>query len=174
MELIDAMNSGVEAAFEALYYRHRDWVVSLARKFTGSEHLALDVMQETFLYFLGKFPGFTLTCQLKTFLYPVVRNHSLNAIGKTRKLHSGVEETRVLENLAAPDVPPGVSDDFEVVLSSLSEDHRESLLLRFIDGLSLAEIAEATGIPLGTAKSRLHHAISKLREDPRTHEFFLK
>jgi len=47
-------------------------------------------------------------------------------------------------------------------------------MLRFIDGLSLAEIAEATGIPLGTVKSRLHHAISKLRDDPRTREFFLR
>lgn len=168
------MNAGDEAAFTVLYQRYRDWVVSLARRLTGSEHLALDVMQETFLYFLGKFPGFTLTCQLKTFLYPVVRNHSLNAIGKARKLHSGTEENRHLENLAAPEVPPGASDDFDVVLSALSEDHRETLMLRFIDGLSLAEIAEATGIPLGTAKSRLHHAISKLREDPLTREFFLK
>lgn len=166
------MNSGGEAAFETLYYRHRDWVASLARRFTGSEHLALDVMQETFLYFLGKFPGFVLTCQLKTFLYPVVRNHSLNAIGKARKLHSGVEENRVLEYVAAPDAQPGASEDLDAILSSLSEDHRETLMLRFIDGLSLAEIAEATGIPLGTAKSRLHHAISKLREDPRTREFF--
>jgi RNA polymerase sigma-70 factor, ECF subfamily len=109
-----------------------------------------------------------------TFLYPVVRNHSLNAIGKARKLHSGTEEIRHLENLAVPGFPPGASDDFDVVLSALSEDHRETLMLRFIDGLSLAEIAEATGIPLGTAKSRLHHAISKLREDPLTREFFLQ
>lgn len=168
------MNAGEAEAFSVLYQRYRDWVVLLARRITGSDDLALDVMQETFLYLLGKFPGFILTCQLKTFLYPVVRNHSLNAIGKARRLHSGIEENRHLENLPSPDMPPGASEDLEMVLSSLSADHRETLMLRFIDGLSLMEIAEATGIPLGTAKSRLHHAISKLREDPRSREFFLK
>jgi len=168
------MNAGEAEAFTVIYQRYRDWVVFLARRITGSEDLALDVMQETFLYFLGKFPGFTLTCQLKTFLYPVVRNHSLNAIGKTRRLQSGVEEIRHLEHLPSSAVPPGACDDLEALLSSLSEDHRETLMLRFIDGLSLGEIAEATGVPLGTAKSRLHHAISKLREDPRSREFFIK
>ncbi len=85
-----------------------------------------------------------------------------------------MEEIRHLENLPSPAMPPGMGDDLETVLSSLSEDHRETLMLRFIDGMSLVEIAEATGIPLGTAKSRLHHAISKLREDPRSREFFIK
>jgi len=121
LALIAGMNAGDEAAFPIIYQRYRDWVVSLSRRIAGCEHLALDVMQKTFLYFLGKFPGFTLTCQLKTFLYPVVRNHSLNAIGKARKLHSGVEEDRQLENLAAPEVPPAACDDIDVVLATLTE-----------------------------------------------------
>jgi len=46
------------------------------------------------------------------------------------------------------------------------------LLLRFVDDLSLAEIAKAMNIPLGTVKSRLHNALAALRHDPRTKEYF--
>ena len=46
------------------------------------------------------------------------------------------------------------------------------LRLRFVDGLSLAEVAEAMDIPLGTVKSRLHHALQTLRQDERTRKFF--
>ena len=49
------------------------------------------------------------------------------------------------------------------VLSSLSSQHREVLLLRFVDDLSLNEIAEVLSIPLGTVKSRLHLAVKKLK-----------
>jgi len=57
-------------------------------------------------------------------------------------------------------------------LKRLSEEHREVLLLRFMDGLDLAEIARAMDIPLGTVKSRLHNALGTLRADPRTKQFF--
>lgn len=171
--LVGAINSGDEAAFEALYFRYREWVVSLAWKFTGCDSLANDVMQETFLYLLKKFPGFVLTCQLKTFLYPAIKNHSLNAVAKVAKFQSGPDGQTVLERLVAPASVPGPMGDFDAVLADLTEDHQEILMLRFVDGLSLAEIAEATGIPLGTAKSRLHHALSRLRKDSKTREYFL-
>ena len=172
-DLVAAMNAGSEAAFEALYHRHRDWVAALAKKFTGCDSLANDVLQETFLYFLKKFPGFVLTSQLKTFLYPAVRNLSLNAIAKVARFQSGTDGQHVLDRLEAPARAPGNGGDFDAVLADLSEDHREILLLRFVDGLSMAEIAEAAGIPLGTAKSRLHHALNHLRENPKTREYFL-
>ena len=49
---------------------------------------------------------------------------------------------------------------------------REVLIMRFVDGLSLADIAAALSIPQGTVKSRLHHAIKTLRDDPRTRSYF--
>ncbi|MFT3990079.1 MAG: sigma-70 family RNA polymerase sigma factor [Luteolibacter sp.] len=172
LELIAAMNEGNHHAFELLYHRYRDWVASLARRFTGCDSLANDVTQETFLYFLKKFPGFVLTSQLKTFLYPAVKNHSLSILRKVSKFESGTEGQTALANLAAPDRSHTEAGAFDKLLDTLSEDHREILLLRFLDGLSLAEIAGATGIPLGTVKSRLHHALSRLRENPETREFF--
>lgn len=171
-ELIADINNGDSAAFERLYYRHRDWAVSLAYRFTGDRELALDVLQETFLYFLRKFPGFRLTAQLRTFLYPAVRNLSIAARRKAERFQSDENEAGALEGMAATEPPVGQDESLAAALAVLSDEHREVLLLRFVDGLSLAEIAEALSIPLGTVKSRLHNALAFLRQDPRTRTFF--
>jgi RNA polymerase sigma-70 factor, ECF subfamily len=172
LELIAAINGGDAAAFESLYFRYRDWVASLAYRFTGDSDAALDVLQETFLYFLKKFPGFRLTAQLKTFLYPAVRNLSIAASRKTYRYQSSAAELERIEQAAAPDSGGAGAGELPLVLAGLSEEHREVLLLRFVDGLSLAEIAQAAEIPLGTVKSRLHNALETLRHDERTKEFF--
>lgn len=172
LELIAAMNRGDDRAFEVLYFRYRDWVTSLAFRFTGDESLALDVLQETFLYFLKKFPGFKLTAELKTFLYPAVKNLSIAARRKAERHQSTEGELAALENRPAESAAVTNPEDLSVVLASLSEEHREVLTLRFVDGLNLGEIAGAMEIPLGTVKSRLHNALTLLRKDPRTKSFF--
>ena len=173
-EFIAAINDGDSDAFEALYYRYRDWVVSLAYRFTGDRELALDVLQEAFLYFAKKFPGFRLTAQLKTFLYPAVRNLSIAARRKAERFQSDENETGIVEAAATTDPVVSQNESLAAALAVLSEEQREVLLLRFVDGLSLAEIAEAINIPLGTVKSRLHNALACLRHDPRTRTYFEK
>jgi len=170
--LVASVNRGEVDAFAELYQRHRDWVVRLAFRFTGDEALALDVMQETFLYFLQKFPGFELRASLRTFLYPAVRNLSIAARRKARRCQSDGAGLEALDNQAVIGSTPGRLQDLQSVLAGLSEAHREVLLLRFVDGLSLEEIAFATEAPLGTVKSRLHNALKLLRENPRTRELF--
>ena len=173
-ELVAAINQGDHAAFESLYRRHRDWTVNLACRFTGDESLALDVMQEAFLYLLRKFPGFELRSQLRTFLYPAVRNLSIAARRKAVRCQSSSDGEEILATLPAPEMAASPGGDLDVVLAGLSEEHREVLLLRFVDGLSLDEIAAAMEIPSGTVKSRLHNALKQLRENPRTRELFGK
>jgi len=173
-ELIAAINDGDSDAFEALYYRYRDWVVGLAYRFTSDRELALDVLQETFLYFARKFPGFRLTAQLKTFLYPAVRNLSIAARRKAERFRSDENETGTIEAVMTAEPVLSHDDSLAAALAVLSEEHREVLLLRFVDGLSLAEIAEAVTIPLGTVKSRLHNALACLRRDPQTKGYFEK
>jgi RNA polymerase sigma-70 factor, ECF subfamily len=168
-ELIAAANAGDAGAFEALYFRYREWVASLAYRLTGDHALALDVVQESFLYFLQKFPGFVLTCQLKSFLYPAVRNLSIAA---RRKAHRAQGDAAVPDEIEAPDGPQAVSNEIDAMICQLGVEHREVLLLRFVDGLTVPEIALALDIPEGTVKSRLHNAIAKLRADERTKEFF--
>ena len=172
LELIASVNQGDSEAFEALYCRHRDWVVNLAWRLTNDHGLALDVLQETFLYFVKKFPGFTINCRLTSFLYPVVRNLSLAARRKAQRCQASDERLE-----AVPSPPPALTADstreqLAAALAALTWGHREVLLLRFVDGLSLQEIADALGIPLGTAKSRLHHALGSLRRDERTKKYF--
>jgi len=172
LDLIAAINNGDVPAFDVLYFRYRDWVVNLAWRFTGDNDAALDVLQETFIYVLKKFPGFRLTAHFKTFLYPAVRNLSIASRRKTQRYQSGEIEQVGLQNVPAPETASHGQSDLNYVLGSLSEEHREVLLLRFVDGLSMAEIADAMSIPTGTVKSRLHNALDLLRKDPRTEEFF--
>jgi RNA polymerase sigma-70 factor, ECF subfamily len=173
--LIATINAGDPEAFEALYRRHRDWAVALAHRFTGDADLALDVLQETFLYVLKKFPGFQLNCQFRTFLYPVVRNISLNARRKIVRLRP--VDPATLHEVAAPEPSSALAtesqlDELASVLAGLPEEHRETLWLRHVDGLALGEIAEILEVPLGTVKSRLHNGVRMLRDDPRTRRFF--
>jgi RNA polymerase sigma-70 factor, ECF subfamily len=169
-QLVAALNAGDVSAFDALYYRYRDWVMRLAFRFTANQDDALDVLQETFAYLFGKFPGFILTARMTTFLYPVVKNLSLAARRKRNRLQS---DDLALDAAPAPIGAKGASaEDLAVLVQALPEIQREVLLMRFLDDMSMAEIAGALAIPEGTVKSRLHHAIQALKADQKVKEFF--
>ncbi len=170
-ELIAAANAGDTAAFEALYLRYRDWTVRLAYRFVGNNDDALDVLQDTFAYLLGKFPGFELRAKMTTFLYPVVKNL---ALARRRKNRTVDADTDVLA--AIPNGSSGEGDsrraELVQVLGGLPDAQREVVLMRFVDDMTLDEIATALTVPTGTVKSRLHHALRALRDDPRTRAYF--
>ena len=168
--LIAAVNRGDWSAFDVLYYRYRDWTYRLAWRFCGVEADAQDVVQEVFLYLARKFPGLTLTAGLTTLLYPAVK-HTALAIKRKRRAGQLSDE---IEIPAVPEAPAGeqVRRELAVVLRRLSEAHREVLLMRFVDDMTLEEIAVALAIPAGTVKSRLHHALTDLREDTRLRKYF--
>jgi len=172
-ELVQAANQGDVSAFETLYLRHRDWVVRLAYRFTGQRDDALDVLQETFTYLLKKLPRLRLSASMTTFLYPVVRNLSL-ALVRRRKRYVLSEE--VLRELAALGAEAAGASRAELAnaLAALPEAQREVLLLCYVDGMTLREIAQALKLPLGTVKSRLHNALNRLRRDGRTRRYFLE
>jgi RNA polymerase sigma-70 factor (ECF subfamily) len=169
-QVVEAINAGDAEAFEVLYRRHRDWVAGLAYRFTLDHDDALDVLQEAYWYFARQFPGFELRAKLTTYLYPVVKHIAL------------AQRRRKRPDQELPDVPaPPIVDSpdrenpraaLAEVLTRLSEEHREVVLMRYVDDMSLDEIAQAMAIPLGTVKSRLHHALAALREDPRTRKYF--
>jgi RNA polymerase sigma-70 factor (ECF subfamily) len=172
-ELIAAANRGEEDAFAALYYRYRDWAVRLAWRFTGNQADALDVLQDTFTYLFRKFPGFRLTANMTTFLYPAVKNLSLKVIRRRRRTIVSDEIVEAVSPSTQPE-PPDTRAELAEVMAGLPETHREVVLMRYVDDLSLAEIAEALDIPLGTVKSRLHNALRMLKDDPRTRRYFLE
>jgi len=167
-ELIEAARQGDAAAFETLYRRYRDWTVRLARRWCGNDTDASDVLQEAFLWVLGKLPELELRVRFTTLLFPVVRNLAW----RRRK----ARRPEVLEDApesAVADDPPAHSDDLAHVLGSLPEAQRAVVLLRFVDDLPLADVAARLCVPVGTVKSRLHQALRLLREDGRTRRYFL-
>lgn len=169
IDLVDAINRGDVDAFGVLYERHKLYCLRIARRYTKSETEAQDVVQESFTWFLTRFPGFSLEAKLTTYLFPVVRNTALSGKRKGRREHAAGDK---LPDTAAPPPPPPAADHprdlIEKILAKLPEHQREVLLLRFADDLPLAKIAGLLDIPVGTVKSRLHLGIAALREDPAT------
>ena len=150
-------------AFDVLYRRHKDYVLRVALRFVPDMDTALDVLQETFLYLLRQFPpagpGVALTAKLTTLLYPVAKNTALTALRRRNRLAAADVEPDEL----AGETEPAPAGDAAAVIDALPARQREVLLLRFVDGLTLAEIAQVLDIPLGTVKSRLHVGIGRLK-----------
>ena len=160
------------AAFDVLYRRHRDYVLRVALRFAPDVDTALDVLQDTFLRLLRQFPpsggGLELTARLTTLLYPIARNAAIDAARRMARLPVDADITP--DDIAAP--PEPAMDDLGRLLAALPAHQREALTLRFVDGMTLDEIAAALDIPLGTVKSRLHLGIARLRSSPALRVFF--
>lgn len=167
--LVAAINAGDDRAFERLYLRYRDWVYRMAYRFTGNHQDAQDVVQETFSYVVKKFPGFVLSSSIKTFLYPAVRNYSIAARKKRQRT---VQDEVSLELAAAEEATDVDHDELSGVLKSLPEAQQQVLLMRFVDGMTIPEIAAALELAPGTAKSRLHYAVKALRASPKISQYF--
>lgn len=179
-ELVDLCNHGnrdeAVEAFEALYRRHRDYITRVSLRFGADRELAVDVLQETFLYLLKKFPpageGLVLTAQLRSLLYPVAKNLTLSSLRQRARIDA-TEEFDPDRLPAQASAEPAERDPARLssALSRLSTERREVLLLRFVDDMSLQNIADTLSIPLGTVKSRLHLAVRELRESPEVKNF---
>jgi RNA polymerase sigma-70 factor (ECF subfamily) len=176
-ELVAICNRGnaaeATAAFAALYARHRDYLLRVAMRFAKDRELAADALQEVFTYLLAQFPppgpGLTLSARLTTYLYPIAKNTTLSLVRRARRDESSGPDPDELPSAKSGDE---AADDLDRLLASLPAERQEILSLRFVDGMTLEEIATALQIPLGTVKSRLHHAIRTLREDPAGKIFF--
>jgi len=93
----------------------------------------------------------------------VAKSSAIDAVRKARR-YVGVDDEVLAELPAEPAVE---AQPLDAALAALSPERREVLTLRFVDDLSLAEIAVALDVPLGTVKSRLHLGLKQLRDDSR-------
>ena len=123
---------------------------------------AQDIVQEVFKYFFLKFPGFELRSSVTTFLYPVVRNKTVDCFRKLRR-QAEVPAEAVPEQ-SSPPSPEMVELSILDLIAELPEFQREVILLRFVNGLSLKEVSDRLGVPEGTVKSRLHNGLKVLRK----------
>ncbi|MBL9177047.1 MAG: sigma-70 family RNA polymerase sigma factor [Verrucomicrobiaceae bacterium] len=127
----------------------------------GGEEKARDLVQETFLQMArGLRDGKSPKCA-RGYLFGIAR-HLSHAVWRQR------DEDKVLPfDPDAHEVPTPAEDErveaARETISALEPVQREILDLRFAQGLSYAEIAEALSIPVGTVRSRLHHAVAEVR-----------
>jgi RNA polymerase sigma-70 factor (ECF subfamily) len=168
-ELIDRARAGEAIAFERLAEQHaaRLWRCALALGKDG--HWAEDLAQETLVEAWRSLARFDGCCQFSTWLYGILRHRFLK--GRRQQSAATLSAPDALGQAPCtaytPDHSAEASEDALRVrraVASLPEEHRLVVELRFFAGATLDEIAAALGCPLGTVKSRLHHALEKLRQ----------
>ncbi len=140
-----------------LYY---DAVWSFCNRRVGPE-LANDATQETFTTAWQKMNAYRTEVAPKTWLFGIAIRHCANLQRKNRP-ESPIEDLHFAGS-ANPEAQLVDAHRLNLALRNLSEDHRQVVLLHELDGLTYEEIGQALGIPVGTVKSRLHHAFQNLR-----------
>jgi RNA polymerase sigma-70 factor (ECF subfamily) len=171
--LVQRSAEGDEGAFRALVERYQGEVYNLALRFLGDASATEEVTQDAFIRLFRSLPGFRFEATLSTWLHRVTLNLcrdrwrksdratkevSLDEIGRSREFAS---------TGPAPDHEVMTSETQAVVqtcLLQLPEEHREVVLLRYINDLSYKEIAESLGLSAGTVASRLHRGMSLLSD----------
>src|SRR6476660_5962720 len=154
-----------------LYDRYKTMAYSIAYRITNDATLAEDVVQEAFL---GVWRNATRYVQgrgsVKTWLLSIVHHRAIDAVRRRRSTVDLPErDDAPPPALRLPDVWGEVSsnldaDEVRAALASLSDVQREALELAYFGGLTQTEIAERTGTPLGTVKSRMRLGLLAMRE----------
>jgi RNA polymerase sigma-70 factor (ECF subfamily) len=165
--LMAGVGRGDERAFEALYGRYRRRLYNFILRYGQDEALAEDLFQEAFLRLLQAAPRWRPQARLSTWLYRVTLNLCIDESRKRRE--AGLSD-EAAEAIAGGE--PGPQEALEAAetaawlrarVAGLPEEQRAVLLLRVYEGLEEREVAEIVGCPVGTVKSRLYHALRKLR-----------
>jgi RNA polymerase sigma-70 factor (ECF subfamily) len=166
-ELIGRAQAGEATAFERLAQQHAGRLWRCALALGKDRHWAEDLVQETLIEAWRSLARFDGRCQFSTWLYGILRHRFLKGRrhGNATPVPSSAAP-RGDSSATSPDLLAEASEDAQRVrqaVASLPEEHRLVVELRFFAGATLDEIAAALGCPLGTVKSRLHHALEKLR-----------
>lgn len=163
-ELTAAYARGDVRAFEALYHRHKRAVFRFARRFTGDDALADDVVQETFRAVVDQAATLRVRGELTGWLYVVAKRAALRAREKAHRSQGDPHDLARAVDVHDASAPDDTAGDVARRVAALPEIQREVVLLRFVDDWSLEAIAAALEVPLGTVKSRLHNALRAMRE----------
>jgi len=169
-KLILSCRTGSAAAFEPLVRQYEGRALVVARALLGDADEAADAVQDAFvrayrgLHRLREGSGFG------PWFSVLLRNHCLDLLRSRRRDHASLTAEQLdREAWSEPEGTQGMerarlSTAVHRALSAISPEHRQVLVLKEMEGLSYAEIAEATGVAAGTVASRLHHARATLKE----------
>lgn len=172
-ELIEALARGDETALRILVDRHTASIYRFSVRCTGDESLAGDICQEVFLKVYRHARRFKRGMSLKTWLFTIVRNTSIDLARPYtfRKHHSldAANESHLAEdgNRAIPHVPRTPEDDYLIMerrqrlasaLGTLPEKQRTSMILKYYEAMSVKEIAEILETSVSSVESLLVRA----------------
>jgi RNA polymerase sigma-70 factor (ECF subfamily) len=167
-ELVERLRSHDEAALFELYVGYGRRLFAHAVRLTGSPDRAEEVVQDSLLAAWRTTGSYRGEGSVLAWLLGIVRNKSLNAIRRRAPVTTTLDEVAEIPAAAPrPDVQAEARERdgrVRAAMARLSLEHREVLDLVFFQGLSLAETASVCGCPVGTVKSRLFAAKSRLRE----------
>lgn len=159
---------GDRAAFETLMTRHRQTVYRLCWSATGDSADADDAAQETFVRLFRSLSSYDASRPFAPWLRKIAWNTSLSLLRDAKAGVPRVPEEEAPEPVdPSPDPSAAAERGQEAervagAMARLSPELRTVLVLRAVEGLSYAEIAESTGVPAGTVMSRLSRARERL------------
>ena len=159
-------NESVNADYAKLGADVRNYL----RRYCGDAELAEDLAQETLLRVSRALPQFDGRSSLKTWTFSIANRV---ASDHYRRNARSIAEVAFDEDMAIADDAPEtdqraiideMNDCVREVIDSLPETYRAALILRDLEGLSVADVAHATGCSLATAKIRIHRARKRLED----------
>jgi RNA polymerase sigma-70 factor (ECF subfamily) len=179
LDLIKSSQKGETRAFETLVTRHRGKVYAMIQNMIKNEADAWDLSQEVFLKVWRALPKFEARAKFSTWLYRITHNVVYDWLRK-RKIDSAgeLDDTILKESDIAAGSRTGPSvnerpdqalanselgERINAALATLSAEHRETVLLREVQGFDYKEIAKVMECSLGTVMSRLYYARKKLQ-----------
>lgn len=164
--LLSLVQKGDEPAMASLFDRYSRVVYSVALRVLRDPAAAEDVLQEIFMQIWRNPDSFIATRgSLGGWLAVVSRNRSIDTLRRKRPTES-VDDIALASpfNLANEAERNNMMEKARVVIQKLPQEQRKTLEMAFFDGLTHSEIAEMTGDPLGTVKTRIRSALSTLRK----------
>jgi RNA polymerase sigma-70 factor (ECF subfamily) len=178
-ELVAAHLKGAKDAFPVLFDRYRERLVHFITRKTGDPDRAQDLVQEAFIRVTRHLHRFDTSKKFSTWIYTIAGNLSKNEL--RNRSRSPIVLFQKLTNSWDDDHRPLQFEDdsmrpddlfrkrflqriVEDTVETLPEHHRLVFRLRELEGKSYEEIAEITGVNLGTVKSRLHRARSSFAQ----------
>jgi RNA polymerase sigma-70 factor (ECF subfamily) len=157
--LVLRCQTGDGAAFEQLVVEFSPRLHYFLRRILGETNTIEDVLQDTWLQAFRGLPTLADAGAFRTWLYRIARDR---AYREFRRRSPPVQLREDSEEVQEPDerndFPAESIEQVHAALERLGREHREVLVLRFLEGMSYEDIARVTGCPLGTVRSRIHYA----------------
>ncbi len=153
-------------AFEKEALPHLDSVYRVALRLSGDPAQAEDLAQETMLKAFRSWHQYQQGTNARAWLLTILRHTFINAYRRKKNRPASVDLSEIEQFTVFHDVqdadPEGtffdqiIDDEVLRAIDSLPDEFRETVVLSDVESLSYAEIAEVTGVPVGTVKSRLY------------------